>query len=183
MVSVFDEEEWMRYSIAKLLLATVAVNVIVCLSFATPVEIGFPILTFISLFLLPPALVVAIINTRSARQAFFVGCMVAGIGHFVMSIYLFIIYIFDASSLGDISDEPIRYLHIVGYSLSLVGGLSGVGMFRLVQPGLPKEAKANLPSVDQPDGALTQPLGSNDDRPASGQRDARKDSLRPNLPR
>ena len=127
----------MRFSIARLIVATLLVNIVVCLTFAAPFEIGFPILTFISLVIIPPAMVVGVVNTRGARQAFFLGCMFAGLCHFVVSLYVAAVYSFGAASLSEFGSEdaPLRYVHLIGYTIGLTGGLSGVGMYYLVTMG------------------------------------------------
>ena len=124
-----------RFTIAKLLIATVLINIAVCLTFAVPFEIGFPILTFISLVVLPPMIIVGVVNTRGARQAFFLGCMFAGIGHFIVSVWIFIAFAFGQfGGSSDFKDLP-KYIHLAGYAIGLMGGLSGVGMFYLVTTG------------------------------------------------
>ena len=129
-------EEAVHYSIAKMLAAMLFINIVVCLTFAVPVEIGFPILTFFSLIVLPPAIIVGIVNTRGARQAFFLGCMCAGMAHFVASVYIAIYYAFEPSGINNQLDEaPLCYIHLIGYTIGLIGGISGVGMYYLITLG------------------------------------------------
>ncbi|MEL7496993.1 MAG: hypothetical protein AAFN77_05245 [Planctomycetota bacterium] len=125
----------MKFSIARLIVAITLANVVFGLTFAAPAEIGIPILTFISLVILPPALIVGAVNTRGVRQAFFLGCMFAGIAHFILSTYIAIFFSFSPSTfVTDLVEENsvLRYIHLIGYMLGLTGGLSGVGMYYLI---------------------------------------------------
>ena len=124
----------MRFTIAKLIVATILVNLVVCLTFVTPVAIGFPILTFVSLAIIPPAIIVGVVNNRGSKQAFFLGCMSAGVCHFVLSVYLGVVCVVEPTTLGDL-DEQWQYVHLVGYIVGLTGGIAGVGMFYLVNAG------------------------------------------------
>lgn len=137
----------MRYSIAKMLAAMVIINIVVCLTFAVPIELGFPILTFISLIVIPPAIIVGVVNTRGARQAFLLGCMAAGLAHFIISIYIAIYFAFDQSGIDELYDSPLCYIHMIGYTVGLIGGLSGVGMYYLVSLGQ-SEKRAVKPFSD-----------------------------------
>lgn len=126
----------MRFSIARLLCFTLVFGIFMGLSFGLPVEIGFPILTAISLFILPPVIIVGVINTRGARQAFFLGCMLAGIGHHVFSLYIGITLsasFWQDLGGGDDMLEYFRFAHLIGISFGLIGGLSGVCAYFLVR--------------------------------------------------
>lgn len=129
----------MRFSIARLLIATVLVNVVLCLSYAAPVWIGFPALSFLSLIVIPPMIIVGVVNTRGARQAFFLGCMLSGIAHWVTSLYFVVVVgvsSFDGSAFLEFFDGDewgiLRSFHAIGYLVGVLGGLSGVGMYFFV---------------------------------------------------
>ena len=126
----------MRFSMAKLLVAMLLLNVLVCLTFAAPAYIGYPILTLISLIIIPPAILVGVVNTRGPRQAFFLGCMVAGLPHFIFSVYIAVMLVFSFSdvtfSTDDESDWLVQLTHLGGYFLGMLGGLSGVGAYFLI---------------------------------------------------
>ena len=124
----------MRFTIAKLIVATILVNLVVCLTFVTPKEISFPILTFVSLAIIPPAIIVGAVNNRGSKQAFFLGCMSAGLCHFVLSVYLGVVCFVEPTTLGDL-DGQWQYVHLAGYLVGLTGGMAGVGMFYLVNAG------------------------------------------------
>lgn len=144
----------MRFSIARLLIATVLVNLVLCLSYAVPAWIGFPALTFLSLIIIPPMIIVGVVNTRGARQAFFLGCMLSGIAHWVISMYMAVMFgvsAFDSSGMSDIFEADefgiLRGMHAIGYLIGIMGGLSGVGMYFFVRTDTPKPAETK-PSAD-----------------------------------
>lgn len=154
----------MRFSIAKLLVVMLLLNVLVCLSFAAPAWIGFPILTLIALIIVPPIIIVGAVNTRGRRQAFFLGCMVAGLPHFLYSLYFGVIM---ASSLGDLSwadDDGAWWMqasHLGGYFLGFIGGLSGLGAWYMIVGNEPKKiaskkqtTQTDFDDVDLPDGSF-----------------------------
>ncbi len=130
----------MRFSIAHLILATLVINLVVFMTFAVPFWIGFPIMTLVSLAVIPPAIIVGVVNTRGPRQAFFLGCMVAGVSHFIICIYLASAFAFDVSGFNSLEDEPIRFAHFVGILIGACGGLSGVGMYCWLKSGEPGQA-------------------------------------------
>ena len=122
----------MRFSIAKLIVVIFLASIVFCLTFAVDPYIGIPLLTFVSLFLIPPVLLVGAVNTRGAKQAFFLGCMISGIAHFVVSVYL-ALFVF-MGALTDWGDEEVlRYLHLGGYIFGLIGGCAGVGAYFFVK--------------------------------------------------
>ena len=94
----------MQFSIAKLLLVTLFVNFMVAASFAFPPQIGFPLLTFVALIVIPPFIIVGAFNTRGLRQSFFLGAMVAGTPHFIVSAYFAVMVAFSVISDGDFSE-------------------------------------------------------------------------------
>ena len=118
----------MRFTIAKLILATLVINLVVCLTFAVPTEIGFPILTFVSLIVIPPAIVVGVVNTRGVRQAFFLGCMLSGVAHFIFCVYVAMVFAF-GEAIYDSVNDGFQYMHLIGFIVGLCGGMSGVGMY------------------------------------------------------
>jgi len=126
----------MRFSIAQLIAVIFLANIAICLTFAAPIEIGYPILTFISLFIIPPALLVGAINSRGSRQAFFLGCMISGMAHFIISVCLTVfmaIYFNDFATMFTGDDVAhLKYLHLCGYIVGLIGGCTGVGAYSLV---------------------------------------------------
>lgn len=145
----------MRFSIARLLIATVLVNIILCLSYAAPVWIGFPALSFLSLIIIPPMIIVGVFNTRGARQAFFLGCMLSGIMHWVVSLYMAVMVAmssFDGSGMSDLlaADELgiFRSFHIIGYVIGIIGGLSGVGMYFFVTSDPTQAVKKEPPAEE-----------------------------------
>lgn len=148
----------MRFSIAHLILATLLINLIVFLTFAVPAWIGIPIMTFISMILIPPAMIVGAFNTRGERQAFFLGCMVAGVAHFIICIYIVIAISFDWSSLSSMEDEPLRYVHLVGLLLGACGGLSGMGMYKLLNFNKnERDSTKEQGSLSEPENSFQQP--------------------------
>ena len=148
----------MRFSIAKLLVAMLLLNILVCLTFATPAWIGYPLLTLIALIIVPPMIIVGVVNTRGPRQAFFLGCMVAGLPHFVMSLYMGVMLVFSYEDWSWANEEGVRVMQLAqlgGYFLGLLGGLSGVaGWFLIVgndalkDVGEKKTSKDSFPSPD-----------------------------------
>ena len=125
----------MRFSIAKLLVAMLLLNVLVCLSFAAPPWIGYPILTLIALIVVPPIILVGTVNTRGPRQAFFLGCMVAGLPHFIISLYTGVVMVISFEDWSWAADDGVWIMqmsHVVGYFLGMLGGLSGLGAWFLI---------------------------------------------------
>ena len=131
----------MQFSLAKFIVLVTFANIILALSFAVPFPVGFYILTVISLIILPPFVIVGAVNNRGPRQAFFLGCLLAGTTHFICSIIFgFLIIQAEWSDSLDASDgvQFYQYFHLVGYCLGILGGFSGVAAYFIV--------------VDQPSG-------------------------------
>jgi hypothetical protein len=148
----------MQFSIAKLLLVTLFINFIVAASFAFPPVIGFPLVTFICLFVIPPFIVVGAVNTRGIRQSFFLGAMVAGVPHFIVSAYMAIMVGFTLSG-ADWSDftemeSPMRYMHVLGLLIGALGGVSGMASFYFLKYG-PKQSPSKPQTIN---GSATDPL-------------------------
>ena len=125
----------MRFTIAKLLIAMLLLNVLVCLSFAAPAWIGYPILTLISLIVVPPIIIVGVVNTRGPRQAFFLGCMVAGMPHFLVSLYMAVIMVISYQDWDWLDEDGVWVMqmsHVAGYFLGMLGGLSGLGAYFMI---------------------------------------------------
>ncbi len=126
----------MRFSMAKLMVGVLLLNLLLCLSFVTPLNIGYPLLTLVSLAVIPPFVIVGVFNTRGAKQAFFLGCMVAGTPHFIFSVYMAVMMSFSFSewvnSSGDSDAWIMQSSHLVGYMIGALGGLSGLGAFYFI---------------------------------------------------
>jgi hypothetical protein len=133
----------MQFSIARLLLITLFVNFVLAATFALPFALSFIVLTFVSLFVIPPFVVVAVVQTRGVRQSFFLGAMVTGIPHFLICIYYAVMVAAgfgDLSEVWDIGDEdvgPIRYIHAIGYLLGAIGGGCGMAAYAFYSLGEP----------------------------------------------
>lgn len=123
----------MQFSIARLLLITLFVNLIVAATFAFPAVVGISVLTFVAMFVVPPFIVVGAFNTRGLRQAFFLGTMVSGTAHFVINIYVVFLLIAslagDGFSSSDLEDAGFRYLNGIMFLLGAIGGLSGMAAY------------------------------------------------------
>lgn len=143
----------MQFSIARLLLITLFVNFVLAATFALPGAMGYLMLTFVSLFVLPPLLVVGVFNTRGLRQSFFLGAMVTGIPHFVFTVYyglmiassvvsedLNIFLDVDETGLGG-----LEYVHPIGYLLGAIGGSFGMAAFAFLKIG--ENQKTPTPSM------------------------------------
>lgn len=120
----------MKFTIGTLLLVTLTVAVLLACGFILPAGIGALILTFISLFVLPPFIWVGAINLRGTQQAFFLGAIVSGIPHFVYSAYAAITYvIYRSEGLSYILDPEFPrdycYIHLIGILLGCFGGFWG----------------------------------------------------------
>lgn len=124
----------MQFSMARLLVSVLVVNVLLCLAFVVPSVVGVPLLTLCSLVVLPPFVIVGVFNTRKARQAFFLGCMVAGTPHFIYSVYLAVMVSASFSDLSFYDDGgwSMQLFHLGGYFIGALGGLSGVGSYYLI---------------------------------------------------
>jgi len=144
----------MRFSIAKLLVAMLLLNVLVCLAFAAPAWVGYPILTLIALIIVPPIIIVGVVNTRGPRQAFFLGCMVAGLPHFIISLYMGVMIVLSYQDWSWATDDGtwiMQLTQVGGYFLGLLGGLSGVGAYYLLGCGEQQESRTREASPDEKD--------------------------------
>lgn len=106
------------------------IALVLAASFAMPVWLGFPLLTIVSVVVLPPTVLVGAFQTRGAKQAFFLGIVAGGALHYIISIYyafMVVIALADSGWAEVFSDaEGLTYFHPVGYILGLVSGAAGV---------------------------------------------------------
>lgn len=127
----------MQFSLGRFIILVSMLSVVLALSFAAPFEIGFQLLTVISLVIIPPMILVGAVQARGVRQAFFLGCLVAGTPHFILSLYYGIFFGFqtiwsDGTPLIEsVEDESggilfLQLFHLIGYAIGMLGGLSGV---------------------------------------------------------
>lgn len=131
----------MKISISHLMLVTVGMALLACCSFVYP-KIGYLILAFAAIFVIPPFVWVGIIQTRGCRRAFFLGAAVTGIPHFIFSTYygFFLATSFlestplysasdvasQSPSLLDQIDQYMVFTHSVPILLGCFGGLMGM---------------------------------------------------------
>jgi hypothetical protein len=152
-------EQRMQFSIARLLLITLFVNFVLAATFALPFAVGFMILTFVSLFVIPPFVIVGAVHTRGIRQSFFLGAMVTGIPHFLVCVYCAVIVVFsfgDLSEMVDSTDEAagvLRYIHAIGYLLGAVGGGCGMAAYAFYKFG--EQPKHSTQTTLEPKSGLT----------------------------
>lgn len=145
----------MRFSIAKLLVAMLLLNILVCLSFAAPSWIGYPLLTLIALIVVPPMILVGVVNTRGPRQAFFLGCMVAGLPHFIIALYTGVVMVISYEDWSWADGEVawiMQIAHIGGYFLGMLGGLSGFGAYFVLGCGEQHNSSIGKSSPEGKDG-------------------------------
>ncbi len=134
----------MQFSIARLLLITLFVNFVVAATFAFPPIVGILILTFVAMFVVPPFVLVGVVNTRGIRQSFFLGAMVTGIPHFFITAYLLVVCVisgFDGIDLGDfdeLANNGYRYIHGIGFLVGSIGGLCGMASYWFMKLGKDK---------------------------------------------
>ncbi len=151
----------MRFSISKLLVGTGFLCLFLALSFAIPQPIGFYIQTGISLFVLPPILIVGVVNTRGLRQAFFLGSMFAGFAHFCYCLTKMVTLswgIFDGSAVFEVEELDrteafmISITHFVGIGAGIIGGITGMLAYRfIVDPDeQPPVTEGMLENSDKP---------------------------------
>lgn len=123
----------MRFSISKLVALTAFVAFAFAATFAMPFGLGFVLLSIVSVLVLPPVVVVGAAVTRGRQQAFFLGTLVSGVTHYVVSVYLGVTIAMVMMS-GDLfsgtsglEDElgPAKYMHLTGYVVGAIGGAMG----------------------------------------------------------
>ncbi|MEM7559256.1 MAG: hypothetical protein AAF394_09035, partial [Planctomycetota bacterium] len=78
----------MRFSILKLVALTSFVALAFAATFAMPFGMGFLLLSCLSILVLPSVIAVGAAVTRGRQQAFFLGALVSGVTHYVISVYL-----------------------------------------------------------------------------------------------
>jgi hypothetical protein len=139
----------MQFSIARLLLITLFVNIVVAATFVFPPLIGISLLTFVALFVVPPFIIVGAFNTRGLRQSFFLGAMISGTAHFVINVYLAVILLVSFSEGGftstDWGQPWIQYLNGAGFLLGSIGGLSGMTTYCFLKLGEKREVMPQKP--------------------------------------
>lgn len=165
----------MQFSIARLLLITLFVNFVLAASFALPGALGYLVLTCISLFVIPPFIIVGVVNTRGLRQSFFLGAMVSGIPHFIFTVYYGAMVAISLAS-GDLDgwDElfaadselgGIQYVHPLCYLMGAIGGGFGMAAYLFFQWG---DKKSNLPETTPEPTAPAYGFQERVDHPAGG---------------
>lgn len=137
----------MQFSIAKLLLVTLFVNFVVAAAFAFPPTLGVATLTFVALFVVPPFVIVGVVNTRGLRQSFFLGAMVSGSAHYVLNVYFAVMIamtVFENGvSTADFADDSLRYVNACGFLLGALGGLCGMAAHYFLTIGQPRKPTNN----------------------------------------
>ncbi len=123
----------MRFSLKSFLMVVLLINLLAGITFGLPTYVSFSLLTFVSLVVFPPIIIVGVVNTSGYRRAFFLGAMVAGMMHYLVSFYYGYTLVLGGIQ-GDISDidfegDDVRFLvfmHPIGYLIGVIGGLSGM---------------------------------------------------------
>lgn len=123
----------MRFSILKLVALTSFVALAFAATFAMPFGVGFLLLSVVSVLILPPIITVGAAATRGRQQAFFLGTLVSGVTHYVVSVYLGVtisVVMMSGdlfSGINDLADElgPAKYMHLAGYFVGAIGGAMG----------------------------------------------------------
>jgi len=145
----YFKEEQMQFSIARLLLITLFVNFVVAATFAFPPIVGILLLTFVAMFVVPPFILVGVVNQRGIQQSFFLGAMITGIPHFIVTAYFFVVCVisgFDGIDLGDLdelADYGYRYVHAIGFLIGTIGGISGMASYWFLSFGKQRNSKDN----------------------------------------
>ena len=146
----------MQFSIARLLLITLFVNFIVAATFVFPPTIGVSVLTFVALFIVPPFIIVGVVNTRGLRQSFFLGVMISGTAHFVINVYIAVMLLISFAdggvNLADFDDDNwIQYLNGAGFLLGSIGGVSGMAAYYSLKLGDQKKVPQMSHPIDSHD--------------------------------
>ena len=63
----------MQFSLKRLLVLFAFANLLIAAAFVFPLLLSMIVLTFVSLVVLPPIVIVGVVHTRGSRQAFFLG--------------------------------------------------------------------------------------------------------------
>lgn len=122
----------MQFSLKKLLIVVFICAILLALQFAAPNPYGFIGLSLISLFVIPPVLWAGLLSKRGPKRAFIVGCILAGIPHFLFCVYFAVfggLYFGQVADVDFVDDEPFQYfqyVHFVAYLIGLLGGVSGL---------------------------------------------------------
>ena len=132
----------MRFSILSFLIVILFVNLLVGLVFGVGGPLAYLLITLIALFVLPPFLWVGLIQTRGVKQSFFIGAIVSGIPHAVITAWMLsmvvaqgdLIDIWESNNWTEDADDYLFFnvMHLVFIFLGTMGGLVGMGSFVLL---------------------------------------------------
>lgn len=134
----------MQFSILRIMLVTAFVSFVLAAVFGLPTPVGFLVLTFVSLFVLPPFIVVGVVNTRGLRQSFFLGAMISGIPHFLITAYFgcwIAILIVSGEGYASLANDGLvdevgmPIVHAAGFLVGTLGGLSGMASYAFLKVG------------------------------------------------
>ncbi len=117
----------MQFSLKRLLILFAFANFLIAAAFVFPPFLSMIVFTFVSLVVLPPVVIVGVVQSRGSRQAFFLGAMVTGTPHFVINLYMLsmVLVSFDVSSLLA-SDSEFNYFGVIHLGLIVIGALGGL---------------------------------------------------------
>lgn len=129
----------MNFSMARMMAVMAFVCVVLSSAFAMPTIVGWAILTFISTVILPPLIWIGALNLNGKAQAFFIGAILGGIPHFVVSSYFLVALAieFDLNTYLSSSDGElfwVNIVHLLGYVTGFSSGMGGVFAHWLLVP-------------------------------------------------
>ena len=149
----------MRFSTRSFFLVIAFYGFFLAITFSLQSPFGLLLMNFLALLVLPPFVQVGVITTRGLTRGFFIGTAVAGIPHFVFSLFL-IYYAIVAGAIEleeafwtDLFDyeETCAYIlvcHLIGITFSSIGGLSGFISYGLLHgfftPEVTQSAEAKI---------------------------------------
>jgi len=118
----------MQYSLKRLLTLFAFANLLIAAAFVFPPLLSMIVFTFVSLVVLPPIVMVGVVQTRGSQQAFFLGAMVTGTPHFIISLYMLIMVsvTLDIDQLAATSSDEFDYFGVMHLGFIILGTLGGL---------------------------------------------------------
>ncbi len=128
----------MQFSLKRLLILFAFANLLIAAAFVFPPILSMIVFTFVALVVLPPIIMVGVVQTRGSRQAFFLGAMVTGTPHFIINLYLLLMFSaeLDFSQLMA-TDDDFGYfgmMHLGFIVIGTLGGLMGMAAHAMLLP-------------------------------------------------
>lgn len=138
----------MKISLLNLMMITALMVLLFTITFSMPPLLGSILWIWLCIAVFPPFVIVSAIYSHGARRAFFIGCISAGLVHFVGNTFLAAIMTEGFSETIDLNylidggwgphfDHRIMQLTLTVFSF--LGGLVGIQAYRMALPKNPAD--------------------------------------------